>query len=351
MAREISTVLLTGASGFVGHEVEQVLRRESWLRTFTVLRPDSESANSAHLGSLVFRGELTDKASIAKIFKHKVDAIIHLVGIIAEDGTNTFEKAHVETTANLVDLAVEHKVQKFVHMSALGTRQNASSRYHQTKYRAEQKVKESGLNYTIIRPSVIFGSGCEFMGILEFLAKFPGCTPLLGEGKGRLQPVWVRDVARIFAKALTEEVTDGKTYDLGGPDVYSMSEMLKVIESHLGYEKTHCQLPSWVASRMASSNGFLWPVLRSILHKGSFALLAGHLLPPTINEDQLIMMEEDNTCDIEPVRKDFGVDLRSLADWLKEGGLEAQPWSKLWAPRYKGDGPTHGEPDRSSPPS
>ncbi len=143
------------------------------------------------------------------------DAAIHLVGIIEEKPSKdiTFEKMHVDATRRVLDAAKAVGVERYVHMSALGTRPDAVSDYHKTKWHAEELVRASGLTYTIFRPSMIHGPRGEFMKQAASWAKgkaapfvfmpYFGFGPLGTGGSGKVQPVYVKDVAKVFVDALT----------------------------------------------------------------------------------------------------------------------------------------------------
>jgi NADH dehydrogenase len=164
------------------------------------------------------------------------DAAINLVGIIRaypEKGV-TFERLHVQATSNMIEAARKSSVRRYLHMSALGTRPDAVSRYHKTKFRAEQSVRESGLDYTIFRPSIIYGPGDEFVNKLAAFIRNCPAVPVIGDGTYRLQPIFADDVARCYAMALEMPETIGQTYELCGPDRLTYNEMLDVIAKAMG---------------------------------------------------------------------------------------------------------------------
>src|SRR5207237_1119041 len=107
-------------------------------------------------------------------------AVIHLVGIISKVGRNTFENVHTQGTQNIVTSAREAGIKRFVHMSALGSRANAVSRYHQSKWAAEEAVRRSGLDYTIFRPSIIYGPKDHFVNLFDKMARFSPVLPVMG---------------------------------------------------------------------------------------------------------------------------------------------------------------------------
>jgi len=158
------------------------------------------------------------------------------VGIIREFPARgiSFEKLHVGATKNLLAAARHAGIRRFIQMSALGARPGAVSLYHQTKYRAEEEVRASGLDWTIFRPSVIFGPQDDFINKLaDFVRKLP-FVPVIGDGNYRLQPIDGNDVARCFAMALEMSETIGQSYGLCGRDRITYRELLTIVARTLG---------------------------------------------------------------------------------------------------------------------
>lgn len=325
--RELTKITVTGAAGFVGHAVQQELRK-AFYPLHAVLRPSSDPQLSCKIGSKVFRGDVTDRASIRQAFSTGTEACVHLVGIIDEEREGDFQRIHVEGTRNVVELCREFGITKLVHMSALGTRPNARSTYHKTKHAAEEIVRQSGLNYTILRPSVIFGEGCEFLGTLEMLARMPLFTPVIGDGKGKMQPIYVRDLARMVRQCLEDERTDGQTYDLGGPEVFTLDQMFRVIESRLGKpNKEHRHFPIALGETFAS-------VTATEPFKSLGNWVIRNILPlPKLNHDQLIMLQEDSVTDGAAAKGIFDWPLTRFSDWVISPEYIERPW-RGWKSRW-----------------
>ena len=290
-------VFLTGGTGFVGSAVARRLAGEG--RSVTALvRPGSRTEELKKLGCRLLEGSVWRPGPWMNELKGH-DALIHLVGIIQPFGDNTFQSVHVQGTELVATAAQEQGVRKLVHMSALGTRPGAASQYHQTKWKAEELVRWAGPAYTIFRPSIIFGRPCPFVDMLKTFASLPLAVPVAGPGTNRFQPVWVEDVARAFVQALVEPKTDGKEYDLVGPDVLTFDEMLDVVAEALGRAprpKLHIPL--------------------ALMRLQAAALEA--LLPrPPVTRDQLLMLREDNVGDASRARADLGGDWRSFREWAR----------------------------------
>jgi NADH dehydrogenase len=218
------------------------------------------------------------------------DAVIHLVGIIMEKPGKgvTFERIHTEGARSVIAATVRNNIRRYVHMSALGSRNDARSRYHKTKFAAEQLVRNSELDWTIFRPSLIHGPKGEFMQMEAKWARMSAppfvFMPYFGGRKaGKLQPVYVKDVARAFVDALSKKSTIGEVYPLCGPDVVSWPQMHKMVSSAIvGRER----MTGWIPV----------PIARVV------ALMPG----APYNTDQVIMSQENNTSDIRKLVDDFG---------------------------------------------
>ncbi|QXE90479.1 complex I NDUFA9 subunit family protein [Geomonas subterranea] len=228
-------IFLAGGTGFVGgHVREALLARGHSLRLLVHRRS---------LGGIVpdveeIVGDVTKPETFEEAV-HGCDATINLVGIIREfPGRGvTFQRLHVEATANILAAAKKGEVRRHLQMSALGTSAGSTARYFKSKYQAEDLVRRSGQDYTIFRPSIIFGPKDEFINTLAgYMRSFPA-MPVIGDGEYQLQPISAEDVARCFADALEKPETIGQEYDLCGPDRYSYNELLDIIGRVIG--KSH----------------------------------------------------------------------------------------------------------------
>jgi NADH dehydrogenase len=222
-----------------------------------------------------------------------MDAVIHLVGIISEVGESTFEKVHIHGTRNMVAAAQQAGVGRFVHMSALGTRPSADSRYHQTKWAAEELVRHSGLQFTIFRPSLIYGPQDQFVNLFARMIRLSPIVPLLGNPRARFQPLPVEVVGAAFARSLDEPKSVGQTYDLCGPEALTLSDIVERIQAVLGKRRLKFHVPLSLARCQAACMEFVFP----------------HLLgkAPPLNCDQLLMLQEDNTGNPQPANELFGL--------------------------------------------
>lgn len=290
MAETSQWIALTGGTGFVGRHILQQLLRQGHRVRILVRDPDHLTAKDSALK--LIRGDLFDRDALSELV-HETEAILHVVGIITENDRSgqTFDRVHRLATLNLLEAANAMGINRWVHMSALGTRPDATSNYHRTKWAAEQLVRQSGLDYTIFRPSIIHGPDGEFMQMVKgfWCKRFPPFVPYFGagvighSGAGRLQPVWVEDVSRCFVDAIMNPKSIGETYPMGGPVVYTWPQLYKTCRQYLprARRKLILPVPVWYAN-----------------------LIAGKLAVP-FNRDQVIMSQEDSVCDIDKLQTDF----------------------------------------------
>jgi len=180
-----------------------------------------------------------------------VQVVVHLIGIIAETSQVTFEQAHTEATRNVLAAAKQAGVIRWIQMSAIGTRPFARSRYHLTKWQAEELVRQSGLDWTIFRPSLIYGHDerDRLLNLLRRALFWPldfiqiYSFPLLDGGRPLIQPVSVREIAHCFALAPSKEASIGRTFDLVGPIPFSWREMVFKIMIALGKKGLYEEIP------------------------------------------------------------------------------------------------------------
>jgi uncharacterized protein YbjT (DUF2867 family) len=243
-------ILVTGGTGFVGQEVVVELLRLGY-RVRLLVRDPARAGRFAHDPRVqLAQGDLLKPETLSPAMEG-LHAVIHLVGIISETSRMTYEQAHVEATRNLLSAAKKAGVTRWVQMSAAGTRPHAASRYHLTKWQAEELVRQSGLDWTIFRPSLIYGYD-ERDRLLNLLRKALSAPfewiqlyslPLLNGGEPLIQPVSVREVARCFALAPAKEASIERTFDLVGPVAFSWRRMVFQIMGALGKKGIYEDVP------------------------------------------------------------------------------------------------------------
>ncbi|MHC5111769.1 MAG: SDR family NAD(P)-dependent oxidoreductase [Planctomycetota bacterium] len=316
----IQSVLITGATGFVGRYVVQEITRRG-LRAVCLVRSQErllhQHPHAVHDLLSAVQGDLADSTALREAAA-RADAAIHLVGIIINRRLQgkTFEKVHVTGTSNVVQAVTDAGMSRYAHMSALGTRAEAVSEYHQTKWRAEELVRQSGLDWTIFRPSLIHGHDGEFMQLMRAFVcgLVPPVIPYFGGGKARLQPVAVQDVAYAMVESLFRAELVGKIIPMGGPHSYSWKEL---------YETCRRLIPG--ASRTKPMVSLPVPVARMAALLASPPLAVPEMLPGLrglgkfrFDRGQVTMAQENSTCDAGIAQDALGFTLRDFEVELSE---------------------------------
>jgi uncharacterized protein YbjT (DUF2867 family) len=228
----MSTILVTGASGFVGrhvlpsllaagHRVLALTRSEgSGEAILRRLRADRQSAVETRTG------DVTRPESLPAALQG-ADAVLHLAAIPRDwDGGATLRLVNTEGTRNLLAAVREARIRRFVHQGAMGVEDDPDLHYASSKAKAERLVAESGLDWTITKPSLLWGPGDGFFNIIADLVRVsPGVVPVPGTGTSRFQPLAVGDLARIF----DDPSTIGRSYELGGPRYWTYREITREV--------------------------------------------------------------------------------------------------------------------------
>lgn len=276
-------ILVTGGTGFVGTHVVNALLREGHAVAVLARRPES-TRNRYNRPVEVAAGDVLDAPSLARACAGR-EAVAHLVGIIWEKGEQTFDRMHREAVENMLTAARGAGVRRFLHMSAMGSSEDSSSAYGRTKAAGEKAVRESGLAWTVFRPSIIFGPGDGFVSLLAALVRAnPVFIPVIGPGTTRFMPVSVYDVARVFCQALEKPDTGGKVFEVGGPQTFTLNEIYREIAAAVGKpRKALVHFPLWWGRFLA----------------GRFEWLArkGWIDAPPLTRDQLRSLERDSAAD------------------------------------------------------
>ena len=242
-------ILILGGSGFVGRAICNKLVMAGHSVTVPTRKRDNARALFPLPSVTVVEANVYDDAALLKL-THGKDAVINLVGIL----NGNFERAHVTFTENAIAACKTAGVSRFIHMSALGASENGPSAYQKSKAKADAIVRASGLNFTIFAPSVIFGRGDSFLSKFASMVGFlPPLMPMLLPGAGaKFQPVWVDDVARAFVASLADESTYGHRFELVGPKVYTLKQLVAYVMTLAHNKHMIIGLPGFVTSILAS---------------------------------------------------------------------------------------------------
>jgi NADH dehydrogenase len=299
-------VLVVGGTGFIGEKLCRELSDRG--HAVTAL---SRSPDEADLPEDVRRetGDVTAYDSVESAFESQ-DAVVNLVALSPlfrpDGGDRKHFEIHLQGTENVVEAAKEHGVPRVIQMSALGADPDGPTAYIQAKGQAETVVEQSGLDYVIFRPSVVFGDGGEFVPFTKKLAPRPA-APLPGGGDTRFQPIWVGDLVPMLADAVEGDDHDGEVSEIGGPEVLTLEEVAETAHAADGHSFTAIPIPMALAD-----------VGLSVL---------GSLGGP-MGRDQARSLRMDNTTDDNDIGA-FGyseADLTTLGEYL---GLEEREGETL----------------------
>jgi NADH dehydrogenase len=291
-------VLVTGGTGFVGTKIVHALRaREHDVRA--LVRSPQRASTLEAWGCDLVEGDVTDAASL-KAAVDGVDCVVHLVAII-KGSRAEFERVMEAGTEALVAAAKRAGVRRLVLMSALGTSETNSELvpYFHAKWAMEQTVEASAVEHVIFRPSFVFGADGGVLPTFVRQVRWSPVTPIVGAGEGRIQPIWVDDVAAFFAEAVDSGAAGGRTFELGGPDVVTWNELYARIKKSLHARRPTLHVPV-SAMRLA-------------------ATLTDWLPVAPITRDQLTMLVAggDQVCDMAPALEAFSVNPIGLDEQIR----------------------------------
>ena len=313
----INTVAVIGGSGFVGRATVERLARLG--KRVIVLCRNSERAKflkpMGDVGQItILAGDVSDRSILEKGIE-SADAVVNLIGILAEGGGQRFDRLQGELPELIGGLADAHKVRAIVHLSAIGASDASPSVYARSKAAGEAGLLRAFANAVILRPSVIFGPRDNFFNRFASLAMTAPALPLPGGGKMRMQPVFIEDVASAimsglgFSNGKLPKAVKGKIYELGGPDIYSFRQLMEMTLTHIQRRRLLVPVPFFALSCGAS--------------------VAGLLPNPPITVDQVRLLKSDNVVsegartltdlNVTPTSADFI--LPTYLDRYRPGGL------------------------------
>lgn len=290
----IERVTVFGGSGFIGRQIVESLLIEGASVRVGVRHPDKAAFKPPPGAKGVVEpvyGNVLETAAVAAAVDG-ADRVINLVGILHETARQKFAQIH-EEGARCVAAAVKRAgVKRLAHMSALGASETSPSEYARSKAAGERAVRQLVPDATIVRPSVVFGPRDDFFNRFARMAMRAPALPLIGGGKTRFQPVYVGDVSQAYLAILADPATRGRTYELGGPDIYSFRQLMEILLSEIGRKRLLLPLP-FVAAELL---GTLLQVLPN----------------PPITRDQVKLLRADNV-------------VSGTAPGLADLGIEPQP--------------------------
>lgn len=250
MADRLVTVF--GGSGFIGRHLVQRLAAKGYRVRVAVRRPN-EAMFLKPLGAVgqiqLMQANIRDAASV-KAAVSGADAVVNLVGVLYESGAQKFTSLQEEGAGLIAEAAAAAGVGRLIHLSAIGADAASPARYGRTKARGEARVKAAYPAATIFRPSVVFGPDDGFYNRFAGLAKMLWVLPLIG-GDTKFQPVYVGDVGDAIMAALENPAAAGKTYELGGPTIYTLRQVHAYVFQEIGVSRPLIPLPFFVAKALA----------------------------------------------------------------------------------------------------
>lgn len=291
MAAGLVTVF--GASGFLGRHVVQRLAAKGYLVRAAVRHPDGALflKPMGYVGQITpiqanIRNEASVRAAVAG-----ADTVVNLVGILFESGRQRFDAVQAAGAAAVAKAAKAAGCTALVHVSALGASPDSPSRYARSKAAGEEAVRAAFPGAAVLRPSVLFGAQDAFFNRFARMAQFSPFLPVFGHGPGgtKFQPVYVGDVADAVMRCIEDRSAKGKTYELGGPRVYSFAEVMRLVLAETGRRRALVPVPFW----LGSIAGFI----------------AGLLPVPPITRDQIKLLKTDNVVSGKlPGLKELGIE-------------------------------------------
>ncbi|MBI5847993.1 MAG: NAD(P)H-binding protein [Nitrospirae bacterium] len=290
-------IVIAGASGFVGgHLVDFLLSKGHKLKC--LVHSGKAKDLLIRKGAEVVQGDITQPHTLKGLL-NPGDIVIHLVGIIEEKGTSAFHAVHVDGTKNLIEEAQRAGAGHFFYQSALGADMSSWSGYLKTKAEAEEIVKQSGLSYTIFRPSLIIGPWDGFTKKIMEMLKFSPVIPLPGEGKAKFQPIYIRDWLACIGMVIDDPAKFIGSFDIGGPEHLSYRQIVESLSKAMGHRRPTFSIPM----------GFM---------KLSASILERFFPSPLVTTDQLRLLEQDNISAVDIIRRNFGFEPIMFSTALRE---------------------------------
>lgn len=274
-------IVVFGGSGFIGRHVVKQLARAGFRVRVPMRRPHlgQDLRVLGDVGQIhLMQANVRFPDSIATALEG-ADGVVNLVGVLHEQGKQDFKAMHVAASEAIATAAKAAGVAKFVQVSSIGADPSAKAKYARTKGEAEAAVRALVPGAVILRPSIVFGPEDNFFNRFADMAKFSPFLPLIGGGKTKFQPVHVQDVADAVVAGLTRPDVAGRTFELGGPRVYSFRQLLDFVQTTIARKRIYAYLPFFVAAPI----GML----------ASFGSKIAPIAPP-ITGDQVELLKRDN---------------------------------------------------------
>jgi len=290
-------VLITGSTGFVGRYVVRELRSRG-MEVRCLARTSSNIAVLNGWDVQICYGDVTNQASLEMALED-VEAIVGLVAIIRETKQATFKGINFLGTKNLVQAAKKMRVKRLIYMSNLGAGPEQRFPLLYSKWLGEEEVRHSGIDFTIFRPSIMFGRGDGFVTVLADIIKRSPLVPVIGSGRTKFQLISVEDVATCLAKSLEDGGTVNQIITLGGPEHLAYEEIVDIIIETVKVRRLKLHIPV--------------PMMQTIV-----LAMEKLLLRPPVTSAQLAMLKRDNITSLDVVERVFGFKPVSLRERIAD---------------------------------
>ncbi len=275
-------IVVFGGSGFIGRHVVKALAKRGFRVRVPMRRPHlgQDLRVFGDVGQIhLMQANVRFPESIARALEG-ADGVVNLVGVLHEQGKQSFQALHVAATAAIADATRTAGITRVVQVSSIGADPRGKALYARTKGEAEAALRQRVPSATILRPSIVFGAEDNFFNRFAEMAKYAPLLPLIGGGKTKFQPLHVQDLAESVVAALTRADASGRTYELGGPRVYTFRELLDFILKTIDRKRGYAPLPFFLAQPLGGLMAF-------------GAKLVPIMAPP-LTGDQVEMLKRDN---------------------------------------------------------
>jgi uncharacterized protein YbjT (DUF2867 family) len=300
-------ILLTGASGFIGTHLLRTLHARGYRVKACVRSPQQAEQDFPGPGYIGCDFSVDTDPAIWRQRLEGIDVIINAVGIIREDGGQRFDRLHRDTPVALFQAAADTGVKRVIQISALGASATAQSHYHRSKHAADAYLAELPLEWTILRPSIVYGPGAKSMALFRALAALP-VTPLVADGQQPLQPIHIDDLTRAVLQCVESQKASRAKIDLVGPAPLTLRELLVLQRQWLGLGRLRTlSLPYPLALRLSA--------------------LAGFFRELPVNKETIQMLQQGNQSDVTPFTKYFDFTPRAMDAVLSTTpAIQADRW-------------------------
>jgi NADH dehydrogenase len=273
-------IVVFGGAGFIGRHVVQALAKRGKRIRVPMRRPHlaPELRVLGDVGQIQLVQANVRFSESVEAAMEDATGVVNLVAVLHEQGKQSFQNLHIEGARAIAEAAKKHGVERLVQVSALGAAPKGA-RYARTKFAGETAVREAVPTATVLRPSIVFGPEDDFFNRFAQMATTSPALPLIGGGKTKFQPVYVGDVAEAICNALDHVDARGRTFELGGPSVYSFKQLMRFVTAEIGRPRLLIPLP------------FVFAHPLGLLLEWAFKMLP---FDPPLTGDQVTMLHRDN---------------------------------------------------------